>query len=213
MTQSIHCVYSKSKSIWCFLMVWAKVDIYSMNFDAFSHGQTKSKLWLCEQLEQHLPDNAIVAILGGWYNLLGFMMLARNHNKISSILNIDIDSSAIDIANKINNGWMIGTDAKINNIVADASNYNYQGFDVVINCSPEHMTGNDWFNNISSGTLVCIQSSDIDINDDIWKVTNANKSLDDLVKKYPLSQTLYKDSIEFVYGDWGYQRFMIIGVK
>jgi hypothetical protein len=184
-----------------------------MNYDAFSHGQIKSKIWLCEQLEQYLPNDSIIAIPGGWYNLLGFMLLTRNQNKISHILNIDIDGSAIDIANKINNGWMIGEDAKIKNIVADANSYIYQGFNVVINCSPEHMASNDWFNNITDGTLVCIQSSDIDVNDDVWKVTNATKSLDDLTKKYPLSQTLYKDSIEFVYGDWGYKRFMIIGIK
>jgi hypothetical protein len=184
-----------------------------MNYDAFSHGQIKSKIWLCEQLEQHIPNNATIAILGGWYNILGFLLLVRDQNKISSILNIDIDISAIDIANKINEGWMIGSNAKISNIVSDSNTYNYQGFDVVINCSPEHMASNDWFNNIPNGTLVCLQSSDIDINDDIWKVTNPNKSLDDFIKKYPLSQCLYKDSIEFVYGEWGYKRFMIIGIK
>jgi hypothetical protein len=184
-----------------------------MNYDAFSHGQLKSKMWLCEELEKHMPNNAIVAILGGWYNLLGFMMLVRNYNKISSILNIDIDNSAIDVANKINNGWMIGSDAKINNIVADANTYNYQGFNVIINCSPEHMVSDDWFDKITQGTLVCFQSSDIDLTDDIWKITNANRSLEDFVKKYPLSHYILKDTKEFIYGDWGYKRFMIIGIK
>ena len=184
-----------------------------MNYDAFSHGQVQSKLWLCEELEKHLLKDETIAILGGWYNVLGFLLLARNQQKISSILNIDVDRSAIDIANKLNECWMIGSDAKINNIVDDVNTYNYQGFDVVINCSPEHMDINDWFNNITNGTLVCIQSSDIDLNDDVWKVTNPNKSIDDLVKKYPLSSYLYKDSIEFVYSELGYKRFMIIGIK
>lgn len=184
-----------------------------MNYDAFSHGQLKSKMWLCEELEKHMPNNAVVAILGGWYNLIGFMMLVRNYNKISSILNIDVDDSAIDVANKINNGWMIGSDAKINNIVADVNTCNYQGFSVVINCSPEHMVSNEWFNNIDQGTLVCFQSSDIDSTDDVWKITSANKSLEDFVKKYPLSHYILKDTKEFVYGDWGYKRFMIIGIK
>jgi hypothetical protein len=184
-----------------------------MNYDAFSHGQIRSKLWLCEKLEKRMPKNATIAILGGWYNILGFLLLARNQNKISSILNIDIDPSSVDIANKLTEGWMIGTDSKINNIVDDVNTYNYQGFDVVINCSPEHMANSDWFNNITAGTTVCLQSSDIDINDDIWKVTNPNKSMDDFIKKYPLSRMLYKDSIEFIYGDWGYKRFMIIGIK
>jgi hypothetical protein len=184
-----------------------------MNYDAFSHGQIKSKMWLCEELERHIPSGARVAILGGWYNVLGFLLLARNQNKITSILNIDIDSSAINIANKITECWMIGADAKINNFVADASVYNYNGFDVVINCSSEHMTDARWFDNINDGTLVCIQSSDVESTDDVWKITNANKSLDDLVKKYPLSQYLFKDTIEFKYSVGGYQRFMIIGIK
>ena len=184
-----------------------------MNYDAFSHGQIKSKLWLCEELEKQVKIESRVAILGGWYNVLGFLLLTRNKDKILSILNIDIDSSAIDVANKITEGWMIGPEANVNNIVADASTYNYEGFDIVINCSPEHMHSNDWFNNIASGTMVCVQSSDIDSNDDVWKVTNPNASIEDLVEKYPLSQTLYKDSMEFVYGDWGYKRFMIIGIK
>ena len=184
-----------------------------MNYDSFSHGQIKSKLWLCEELERHIQDNAIVAILGGWYNVLGFLLLARNQNKIRSILNIDIDSSAVDIADKITEGWAFGPDAKVNNIVADACTYNYEGFGVIINCSPEHMVNDDWFHRINSGTLICIQSSDIDLNDDVWKVVNPNKSIEDFANKYPLSQTLYKDSIEFVYGDWGYKRFMIIGIK
>jgi hypothetical protein len=184
-----------------------------MNYDAFSHGQIKSKLWLCDELEKYVQNESKIAILGGWYNILGFLLLARKQDKISSILNIDIDSSAIEIANKINESWMIGTGSKVNNIVADVSTYNYQGFDVIINCSIEHIASNDWFYNITSGTLVCLQSSNVDLNDDIWKVINPNRTLDDLVKKYPLSQILYKDSLELVYNDGGYKRFMIIGIK
>jgi hypothetical protein len=45
-----------------------------INFDSFSHGQVKSKIWLCENLERLLPDNAKVLTLGSWVNILGFMI-------------------------------------------------------------------------------------------------------------------------------------------
>lgn len=184
-----------------------------MDYLSFSHSQTQSKIWLCETLEPYLPDNSVVAILGSWYNLLSFVMLARNHRKYQSILGIDIDESAIEVAQKLNQGWAIGDTAKVRNIVADANSYNYQGFNVVINCSPEHMESNQWFDNIQPGTLVCLQSSDIDLNDDVWKITNPNKTLEDFVKKYPLSHYIIKDTKEILYSEWGFKRFMIIGVK
>jgi len=184
-----------------------------MNYHAFSHGQTQSKIWLCESLEPYIPDKAIVAILGSWYNVLGFMMLTRNRNKYQSILGIDIDTQAIEISSKVNAGWMIGDSPKMNNIVADANTYNYQGFTLVINCSPEHMPNDSWFDNITPGTLVCIQTSDIDINDEVWKVVNPCRSMKELAKKYPLSHTILLDTQDITYSDWGYKRFMLIGVK
>ena len=79
-----------------------------MDFLSFSHGQIQSKLWLCENLEPFLPNNSIIANLGSWYNVLGFMMLTRSQDKIQSILGIDIDPSATLIADKMNQAWMIG---------------------------------------------------------------------------------------------------------
>ena len=184
-----------------------------MDYNSFSHGPIQSKIWLCEQLEPYVPDRAIVAIVGSWYNVLGFMMLTRNANKYQSILGIDIDSSTLEIAGKINQGWMIGEEVKLNNIIADANTFNFQGFNLVINCSPEHMDSNQWFNNIQSGTLVCLQSSNIDSADDVWKISNPNRTLEEFVQKYPLSHYMLITTKEITYDDWGYSRFMIIGVK
>lgn len=184
-----------------------------MDYLAFSHGQTQSKVWLCEQLEPYLPHKATVAILGCWYNLLGFMMLTRNEDRYQSILGIDIDPEVIPIADKICEGWMMGYGCKLRNTVANANTYNLQGFNVVINCSPEHMTSDDWFNNIDNGALVCIQTSNLDINDEVWKITNPIKSMDEVTKRYPLSHTLVSSTKDIQYNDWGYQRYMLIGIK
>jgi hypothetical protein len=183
-----------------------------MNFDAFSHGQIQSKLWLCNELEPYVPKSAKVAILGSWYNVLSFMLLTRNPNLYQHILGIDIDASTKPIADRITDAWCI--DSTVTNIIADASTYDLASFDIVVNCSPEHMSTNEWFENLDYGKLVCIQSSDVTIdNDDIWKCVNPNESLDALTKKYPLSKYLFSGTKEIRYSDGGYNRFMLIGIK
>lgn len=184
-----------------------------MNYDAFSHGQTVSKVWLCEHLEPHLPEKAIVSVLGCWYNVLSFIMLSRDSNRYQYILGIDIDPEVIPIADKICNAWMIGDDSKVQHVVSDANTYDLHGFNVVINCSPEHMESNDWFHNIKEGTLVCIQTSNLDINDDVWKIVNPSRTTEEFAKKYPLSRTLVSAVKDIQYNDWGYKRYMLIGIK
>lgn len=185
-----------------------------MDLTVFSHGQTKSKIWLCQHLEPHIPYNANIAILGCWYNMLSFMLLSRNENICNKIIGIDIDPSIKPIADKLNDAWTCGPSPKIQHVITDANFYNLDEFDLIINCSPEHMNSDDWFHNINEGTLVCIQSSDIDIqNDNIWKCINPNKSIEELSKKYPLSTIIYSDTLRIQYSDWGYNRFMLIGIK
>lgn len=187
----------------------------SMNFDSFSHGQIQSKVWLCKELERFIHANLKVAVLGSWYNLVAFMLLTRNADRYQHILGIDIDPEVKAIADKVTEAWRIGSDYKVENITADANVYDTSGYDLIINCSPEHMEGNDWFDNLEYGTMVCIQSSDVQTSDDdVWKCVNPNESLEDLVLKYPLSKYLYSGEKEIRYSeDNGYKRFMLIGIK
>jgi hypothetical protein len=186
-----------------------------MDFDAFSHGQIQSKLWLCKELERFIYANIKIVILGSWYNVLAFMLLTRNADRYQHILGVDLDPEAKEIADKITNAWRIGKDYKVENKIADANLENLDGYDLVINCSPEHMEGNDWFENLEYGTMVCIQSSNVQTkDDDVWKCVNPNESLEDLAIKYPLSKYLYSGEKEIRYSDDnGYKRFMIIGIK
>jgi hypothetical protein len=182
-----------------------------MNYDAFSHGQTLSKIWLCEQLESHIPKNTKAAILGSWYNVLAFMMLTRKSELYQYILGIDIDPLATDIADKICNAWR--TEGPIvENVTQDTGTFDYTEFNLVINCSVEHMSS-DWFDRIPERTIVCIQSSNVTDMTYPWYVTNPNTDQETLAKKYPLSQTLFSGEKEFNYGSWGYKRFMLIGIK
>jgi len=183
-----------------------------MNFDSFSHGQIISKLWLCEQLEPHLPEKATVFILGSWYNLLGSMMLTRKRNQYQSILGIDIDAEAVSVADKLGVTWII--EKKLSNVVGDANIYNLAGPNVIINCSPEHMENTDWLNNITKGTLVCIQSSNMENDGNVWDIKQYTATIEDFVSNYKLETVLFCDTLQIRYeNNKGYDRFMMIGKK
>lgn len=184
-----------------------------MDFTAFSHGQYQSKLWLCQSLEPYIPTNSRIAILGSWYNILGNMLLTRNPSKYNFILGIDKDQTVIDIANKINEGWMIQPNVKIKNICGDANSYNLQGYNVIINCSVEHMDSDIWFYNLTPGTLVCIQSSNVLESNSSFDIKSPNQNIDSLVTKYPLEIFYHKKTKHFQYNEWGYDRLMTIGIK
>jgi hypothetical protein len=114
------------------------------------------------------------------------------------------------VADKVCNAWV--HDNKVSNIQADTDGFDYTEFNLVINCSVEHMNSG-WFDTIPDRTLVCVQSSNVTDHSFPWLVTNPNTSMESLAKKYPLGQTLFSGEKEFNYGTWGYKRFMLIGIK
>jgi len=184
-----------------------------MDLTSFSHGQIQSKLWLCDLLEPHVPDNSPVVIHGAWYNVLGFMLMTRNPNKYQSITGIDIDPSVRDIANNICQAWMIHPTATMNNVTQDSNLFNHNGYTTVINCSVEHMESTQWFDNIPEGTTVCLQSSNVNDPGEVWKITNPNTTFDMFIEKYPLSKYYFSGKKEIEYTTGGYTRYMIIGLK
>lgn len=185
----------------------------NVNMDSFSHGQIKSKIWLCQQLEKYLPSYPRLTILGCWYNVLSFMLLSRNPDNYTSITGIDIDPDAIKIANDINNAFIID-DGLVNHEVQDANDYSYNDTDVVINCSSEHMSSIQWFQNIPVGAIVCIQSSNVLDPEHPWLITNPSPNIESFSEKYPLTKTYFLDTLPIRYGNGqGYDRYMLIGIK
>jgi hypothetical protein len=183
-----------------------------MNYDAFSHGQIKSKLWLCDELEKHILNNSNVKILGSWYNVLAFMLLTRNPNNYQSIEGIDIDPEVCSVADKICNYWLQEGQV-VKNITGDALSVCYDNAQVVINCSPEHMNNTDWYTKVPTGTLVCIQSSNITDPLYPWLISTPHTSIEDMKLKYPMNSLNYSGQLRIDYGSWGYDRFMLIGIK
>jgi hypothetical protein len=194
------------------------------DLSSFSHGQIISKIWLCEELEKYCKFNDNLYILGGWHNVLGFMMSIRKPNFFKRIHNIDINSEVIEFADKICDTWinvLHATNSHIINTCADSNEYNLQvntETDIIINCSVEHFNSSEWFNKLPSGTLVCIQSTDIKneevINStELWKQGQSNKDLSTFLNRFPVSEYLYVGTKTFEYPNYGYNRFMMIGRK
>lgn len=183
----------------------AKLDI---DITSFSHGQITSKIWLCDKIEPYLPTNTKIIILGAWYNVLGFMLLTR-YKQITKLTGIDSNPEVKPIADKLCDAWP----SIVSNITLNSSEVNMEDYDIIINCSPEHMPTNDWFNNIPNNKLVIIQSSDMTIQEEPWLVCNPNISLIDLNNKYKCQTVLFSDTIKLPYSTSFYQRFMIIGKK
>jgi hypothetical protein len=192
-----------------------------MDFSAFSHGQIHSKLWLCEQIEKfvikpEVPSEPKIAILGSWYNILGFLLLVRNDKSYKQIIGIDVDKTCIQIANKIGNAFYVNT-GQLENWNMSANDVPYEEFDLIINTSIENIKDDLWFNRIPEGKFVCFQACDLmpekAENYDNWFITNPINNLDDLKAKFPLSIIYYQGSKSFDYGELKYNRYMIIGKK
>ena len=183
----------------------------SVNKDAFSSGQISSKLWLCEKLEAvPFSKPQVIWIYGGWYGILSFLLLSRQRVPIKHIRSFDIDPTCQPIADALLENW-VWQEWKFKAFTSDCNTMSFadERPDIVINCSTEHFTCDDWFKSIPTGTMLVIQSNNMQHDDHHSCVSDA----DHLHRIFPLSQVIYKGNMDFVYPDWQFSRFMIIGRK
>jgi len=188
-----------------------------MDFSAFSHGQIQSKLWLCESLEPLLSEKPqSVAIIGSWYNVLAFMLLARNQDLYNHIDGYDVDIESISKSNQINDAWMINKDQKVSNICKDAKDVDYKSYDVIVSTSVEDI-GIDWYDLVPEGKLICLQT--INLSPEIknqypnWIIRNHIPDMETFKQKYPLSNILFEGCRTYDYDHLKYDRYMLIGKK
>jgi hypothetical protein len=179
-----------------------------INKDAFSSGQIGSKIWLCEELERIFDSIDTVWIYGGWYGITAFLLRSRNNLKIKEIRSIDIDPACESIADMINENWVYQK-WQFKAVTADCNQMIPSGIDLIVNTSTEHFDNLNWWNNIPKGTLVALQSNDMIHDDHCFTFT----SLDEFADTFPLSEILFAGTKEFVYPDWKFSRFMLIGKK
>lgn len=186
--------------------------IYTINKDAFSNGQIDSKLWLCRELEAlALTNKQKIWILGGWQGVAAFLLLSRDRLPIKHIRSFDIDPECESIADVINENWVY-KEWTFKAFTKDANLLEYNTDErpnIVINTSCEHFDSMDWFNNIPYGTLIALQSNNLQHDEDTNSIDNVNE----MVLKYQLTDLLFKGELKFEYVDKQFSRFMIIGFK
>jgi hypothetical protein len=182
--------------------------VVNINKDAFSSGQVGSKIWLCEELERLSWHSGLTYIYGGWYGITAFLLLSRGKFKVDKIRSLDLDPQCEAVADMINENW-VWQDWKFKAFTQDCNNYEGQYGDLIINTSTEHFDSMEWFNRIPKGTRVVLQGNNMPHEDHHIH----SESLSGFIASYPLSQLLYTGEKEFVYPDWRFTRFMLIGIK
>jgi len=177
-----------------------------VNKDAFSNGQIDSKLWLCDELERLGWSSDLTYIYAGWYGITSFLLLSRGKFQVNRIRSLDIDPACEAVADMINENWVF-KEWKFKAFTQDCNNYEGQYGDLVINTSTEHFDSMEWFSRLPQGTRVILQGNNMPHDD---HVIHSN-TLEDFINTYPLSSIAYKGEKEFVYPDWSFTRYMIIG--
>jgi hypothetical protein len=163
---------------------------------------------MCEELEKFNWSSDLTYIYGGWYGLAGFLLLSRGNFKVNRIRSLDIDPSCQPVADMINENWVI-QEWKFKAFTQDCNNFEGQYGDLIINTSTEHFTSKDWFDRIPKGTRVILQGNNMPHEDHVIH----SATLSDFADEYPLSDYVYQGAKEFVYPNWSFTRFMIIGTK
>ena len=187
------------------------------NSDAFSSAQMQSKLWLVGKLEFYMNDymptdssnGYRIWILGGWYGLTNLLIRARNNIAVAEVRSFDIDPTCEPIADAINNLW-VWQAWQFKAVTCDVNKLDYRPKpDIVINSAVEHMTSNEWWNNIPEGVVVCLQASDMDHDDH----SNVFSNTREMLEKYQMQECFYEGTKRLQYDDYACNRYMIIGVK
>lgn len=179
----------------------------NVNNDAFSSGQVGSKLWLCKQLELTDLYSKETAIYGGWHGIAAFLLLSRGRFNVERIRSYDIDPACEPIADMINENW-VWQDWRFKAFTQDCNQLQTEA-DLIINTSTEHFKSLEWWQNIKSGTAVALQGNNM-LHHDHFNVKN---SLEEFCTQFDLAQELYRGKLDFVYPDWAFSRYMLIGIK
>lgn len=173
---------------------------------ALNRNQMTSKRWLVEKLLGATGGElGRVCILGGWYGVLGAMLLHDPRFRIERVRSVDMDPTCEDIARSLNRTH------------AEAGRFEFQlanmyeidfpkgAFDLIVNTSCEHLeTIDKWFERIPSGTLLTLQSNNYF---GIDGHVNCVDDIEQFKQQVPLSETLFEGELELK----NYTRFMLIG--
>lgn len=185
-------------------------DLTESSGYSFAGSWTKdlvfSKIWLIQELYKIQPNISTMYILGAWYGNLAFMIDYYQRPRVKKIINVETDKKFLRTSQKILD--KAGYD-NVEYMLSDANDLDYRQLDdnsVVANTSLTDMPGRAWFQNIPDGQLIVLQGRDHDPNRNFY-------GPEDILKRFPLAQVLYRGRIQLQDPETKYHRSMIIGVK
>lgn len=179
------------------------------NTDSFTHGQIRSKLWLCKELEKLNWSSKVTWIYGGWYGLAAFLLLSRSNFKVEQIRSYDIDPTCKPIAEMINNNWVCQSEV-FRAHTLDCNLLHPAETDLIINTATEHFPSMEWWDKIPSGKRVVLQGNNM-VHE--GEEVTISTSLDDFKNRFPLAEYDFTGTLDFDYNTWGFTRYMLIGTK
>lgn len=186
---------------------------------AFSANQIVSKKWLLDKVFEGLGGRfGTVYVLGGWYGVLGAMMLNDDRFQVGRVVSYDIDQRCAPVAERIN-----GAHAEAGRFraeTADARGLDYALCDgpdpangsgrpvnLVINTSCEHIAPVEaWYERVPAGMLQAHQSND---QFDCPEHVNCVTSIEEFKAQLPMADLVFEGAL----ARRRYSRFMLIGRK
>ena len=173
---------------------------------ALNRNQTTCKKWLVETLYKTTGgDLGSVCILGGWFGVLGAMLLHDPRFTIKEVCSVDLDPACEEVALLLNRTHV--TSGRFRFLHADMYDMDFKGLacDLIVNTSCEHLESiGRWFERIPSGALLTLQSNNYF---GIDGHVNCVETLDDFKRQVPLSEVMFEGELELK----NYTRFMLIG--
>ncbi len=183
---------------------------------ALNKNQIASKMWLAESLLGAVgPDLGDVTILGGWFGVLGAVLLHDPRFTIRKVVSIDIDPRCAAIAESLNathvrTGRFAARTADMLDIDYDADSTGHAETpraDLVINTSCEHLAEFDrWYGRVPTGQRLVLQSNDYFACD---QHVNCVPDLAAFRAQAPMRDVLFAGERKMR----RYVRFMLIGEK
>lgn len=173
---------------------------------ALNRNQMTSKKWLVDKLYSVTQGNVgHVCVLGGWYGVLGALLLHDPRFNVIKVTSVDIDPGCEEVALSLNKTHVDKGAFKFLNVDMFNLNYADHGFDLVINTSCEHVENlPDWFELIPAGTFLTLQSNNYF---GIEGHINCVNDLGEFKAQVPIASVDYEGALELK----KYTRFMVIG--
>jgi predicted RNA methylase len=173
---------------------------------SFTRDLVFSKFWLMHELAQIQPHVSTMYVLGSWYGNLALYLRRYPQVQVDHIINVETDQERLATGERILN--QAGVD-NVEHMLKDANELDYRQLDsagAVVNTSLTEMPDTDWFKNIPPGTLVVMQARNHNPDQQF-------SSVQDIERKFSLSQVLYSGGLDLQDPETEYTRFMVIGRK